>query len=270
MAAIDLDRVSSIYREMRDEALETLRSENVDPKNIDLIFTADLRYIGQFDEIEVPISFDGQLLSENIAELIADFERKHESLNGYTMPGEPTELINVGLTAYGRTTKPALLEEESAGPDPSQAHLGTREAIFSGKSIQADIYAGLELRRDNRIVGPAIIEQPTTTIVLIEGYNMTVDGEGNDVKEAAKKSRKDEQVTQTILDSQKTNTDPILVAVIGNALDGITKEIGETMLRTSRSPIFVEARDFATSIFSADCRLLAQTHYIPVIGGATP
>jgi N-methylhydantoinase B len=42
------------------------------------------------------------------------------------------------------------------------------------------------------------------------------------------------------------------------------------MLRTSRSPIFVEARDFATSIFSADCRLLAQTHYIPVIGGATP
>lgn len=67
----------------------------------------------------------------------------------------------------------------------------------------------------------------------------------------------------------KQKTDPILVAVIGNALDGITKEIGQTMLRTSRSPIFVEARDFATSIFSADVRLLAQTHYIPVIGGAT-
>lgn len=68
----------------------------------------------------------------------------------------------------------------------------------------------------------------------------------------------------------RTTPDPILVAVIGNALDGITREIGQTMLRTSRSPIFVEARDFATSIFSADCRLLAQTHYIPVIGGATP
>lgn len=67
-----------------------------------------------------------------------------------------------------------------------------------------------------------------------------------------------------------TKTDPILVAVIGNALDGITREIGQTMLRTSRSPIFVEARDFATSIFSSDCQLLAQTHYIPVIGGATP
>ncbi|TSD98071.1 hydantoinase B/oxoprolinase family protein [Skermania sp. ID1734] len=67
-----------------------------------------------------------------------------------------------------------------------------------------------------------------------------------------------------------TKSDPILVAVIGNALDGITREIGQTMLRTSRSPIFVEARDFATSIFGADCQLVAQTHYIPVIGGATP
>lgn len=64
--------------------------------------------------------------------------------------------------------------------------------------------------------------------------------------------------------------DPILVAVIGSALDGVTREIGETMLRTSRSPIFVEARDFATSIFDPDGKLLAQTHYIPVIGGATP
>lgn len=64
--------------------------------------------------------------------------------------------------------------------------------------------------------------------------------------------------------------DPILVAVIGSALDGITREIGETMLRTSRSPIFVEARDFATSIFDPEGNLLAQTHYIPVIGGATP
>lgn len=70
--------------------------------------------------------------------------------------------------------------------------------------------------------------------------------------------------------TQHTKSDPILVAVIGNALDGITSEMGQTMLRTSRSPIFVEARDFATSLFSADGRLLAQTHYIPVIGGATP
>lgn len=64
--------------------------------------------------------------------------------------------------------------------------------------------------------------------------------------------------------------DPVVVAVIGNRLDAITKEIGESMLRTSRSPIFSEARDFVTAIFDQRCNLVAQTHYIPVIGGSTP
>lgn len=68
----------------------------------------------------------------------------------------------------------------------------------------------------------------------------------------------------------KTPIDPVIIAVIGNRLDAITKEIGETMLRTSRSPIFSEARDFVTSMFDRHCRLIAQTHYIPVIGASTP
>ena len=53
------------------------------------------------------------------------------------------------------------------------------------------------------------------------------------------------------------NHDPILVSVISNRLDSITKEMGKTMLRTSRSPIFSEARDFVTAIFdrqvASDC-----------------
>ncbi|MBM5810896.1 MAG: hydantoinase B/oxoprolinase family protein [Gammaproteobacteria bacterium] len=64
--------------------------------------------------------------------------------------------------------------------------------------------------------------------------------------------------------------DPIRVSVIDNRLDAICREIGLTMLRTSRSPIFSEARDFVTGIFDRDLRLVAQTAYIPVLMGALP
>ncbi len=67
-----------------------------------------------------------------------------------------------------------------------------------------------------------------------------------------------------------SNHDPILVSVISNRLDSITKEMGKTMLRTSRSPIFSEARDFVTAIFDRQLRLIAQTAYIPVLVGASP
>lgn len=64
--------------------------------------------------------------------------------------------------------------------------------------------------------------------------------------------------------------DPIQVSVIDNRLDAISKEIGLSMLRTSRSPIFSEARDFVTGIFDHELRLVAQTAYIPVLMGALP
>ena len=66
------------------------------------------------------------------------------------------------------------------------------------------------------------------------------------------------------------NIDPIKVSVIDNRLDAISKEIGQTMLRTSRSPIFSEARDFVTGVFDHKLRLVAQTAYIPVLMGALP
>lgn len=64
--------------------------------------------------------------------------------------------------------------------------------------------------------------------------------------------------------------DPVSVAVISNRLSAITKEMGQVMLLTSRSPIFSESRDFVTAIFDAQGRLVAQTSYIPVLLGAIP
>lgn len=69
---------------------------------------------------------------------------------------------------------------------------------------------------------------------------------------------------------REQEVDAILVSVIGNRLDAVSKEIGQTMLRTSRSPIFSEARDFVTAIFDREQRLVAQTAYIPVLMGSLP
>ena len=64
--------------------------------------------------------------------------------------------------------------------------------------------------------------------------------------------------------------DPVDVAIISARLSSICREMGETMLRTSRSPIFSEARDFTTAIFDHNAELVAQTIYIPDIAASTP
>lgn len=179
IAELDLARVNRLYDDMRAEAVATLESENVAAGAIELFFSADVRYVGQFSEIEVPIEFNGELRPEQVERLVSDFEARHLALNGYSMPGEPVEIINVRLTAYGRTEKASLIDSEPAGTDASAALTGTREAIFAKHRIDAPIYDGLALQNQNQIVGPAIIEQPTTTIVLTENYRLTVDAQGN-------------------------------------------------------------------------------------------
>src|SRR5262245_5632209 len=64
--------------------------------------------------------------------------------------------------------------------------------------------------------------------------------------------------------------DPVLVSIIRNRLDGIAEEMAQTLMMTSRSGIFAEARDFVTGICDADGRLVAQSRYFPGFACALP
>ena len=62
--------------------------------------------------------------------------------------------------------------------------------------------------------------------------------------------------------------DKILVSVLQRRFKSITEEMGLTLLRTTRSPILNEARDFVTGLYDAKGKMLEQTEYIPVLAFA--
>ena len=67
---------------------------------------------------------------------------------------------------------------------------------------------------------------------------------------------------------RRDRIDPIQIAVLQRRLKSITEEMGLTLLRTTRSPILNEARDFVTGLYDAKGRMLEQTEYIPVLAFA--
>ena len=62
--------------------------------------------------------------------------------------------------------------------------------------------------------------------------------------------------------------DQILASVFQRRFKSITEEMGLTLLRTTRSPILNEARDFVTGLYDHQGRMLEQTEYIPVLAFA--
>lgn len=62
----------------------------------------------------------------------------------------------------------------------------------------------------------------------------------------------------------ETTFDSVRTAVIANKVDGIVREMTNTLLRSARSAVINSARDFSCAILTADDELLAAAEGIPV------
>jgi N-methylhydantoinase B len=68
--------------------------------------------------------------------------------------------------------------------------------------------------------------------------------------------------------TKRSLSDVIALSVMSYKLDMIAQEMGVTMRKSSHSPIFAEANDFACSITNGDGEQIAQLAGIPIIGAA--
>ncbi|MFD1332611.1 hydantoinase B/oxoprolinase family protein [Methylopila musalis] len=58
--------------------------------------------------------------------------------------------------------------------------------------------------------------------------------------------------------------DPVLTTIMSNRLDGIVREMTNTLLRSARSAVISSARDFSCGIVTADNQILASAEGLPV------
>ena len=176
---VDFAIINESIHAMREMALATFREEQVRDADVTLDFSADLRYVGQFNEVEVS-GFDGGAADTKAWEkLVSRFHRLHDERFGYSLPHAEVELINLRLSATGATNKPKTQKHKLGGPAADHARKGERPAWFDNRMTTVPVYDGLALRPGNQLPGPAIIEQPTTTIVLPGDTELSCDNWSN-------------------------------------------------------------------------------------------
>jgi N-methylhydantoinase A len=147
-----------------------------------LEFSCDMMYEGQFNVLETRLprlDRDRKIDADDLPELQRMFETTHERVYGYRLEGEPVEIEAMRLAAIGMTPplhfptlKPATGRAETAMRD-------VRLARFLGNAMETTVYDGPRLARGHHIVGPALIDHPTTTIKIATGWQGRVDEIGN-------------------------------------------------------------------------------------------
>jgi N-methylhydantoinase A len=174
---ISLERMEAIFNNLESQGVETLRKEGVEPKDIILMKSVDMRYVGQAHEINIPFHPGGALPSV-AAEISRLFHQTYEQHYGHTSPGEVTEIINFRLTAVGRVKKTARVkksEKKEKGAVKGRADVYFKETGWTDCSI----YKRDDLGYGAGIDGPAIIEERTATTVIPPDMQADIDEYGN-------------------------------------------------------------------------------------------
>ena len=171
---IDLDTINRVYAELEAEAQTAFKQHGVSPDKVILKRSADLRYIGQFHEVEVDMA-GGKITREGVDATAAGFTRKHEELYTFAMPWKAVEILTLRLKATTPNAPFALPQVAKGDADPKPALKRRRTCRFNGRDVDTPIYDGEKVLAGNVISGPAIIEETTTTVVIPAAYVCSVD-----------------------------------------------------------------------------------------------
>ena len=193
----DLDpaRLRELFQEMETRGRELLELENIPGDQVRMHPALDLRYQKQYHEVTVPVTME-EIAAGDMAAMAARFHPEHNRLYGYSLEeeGTPVELINCRLRATGLTGKPRFTTEAKTDVPLAHALKGHREAYLPASKAFANVpvYDGLALLHGHTFDGPALVEQPNTTLMVMPEYRLRVDAYGSYV--VYLKEREDEMV----------------------------------------------------------------------------
>jgi N-methylhydantoinase A len=176
---VDLERVNRLLVEMEEAATAALGGSTTRRKRrVRIERVAALRYPGQTFDMPVALAGrGGPVTARAFADTIERFHRLHEELHTYASRDQEPVLRGLRVKAIAIEDKPALprLSRKSRG----NPRIGARKAFFRGRYVSTPVYDGPRLVPGQTILGPAIVEEPFTTIVVYPSQRATVDAWGN-------------------------------------------------------------------------------------------
>ena len=167
----DLSRLAATLDNMERTGIERLRQDGFSDDDIVIERSMEMRYLGQVHECTVQVP-NGPVNAELARQIIAAFHRRHEALFTYSEPDSMVELVNVEVTVRGKVAQPSIPKLSKATHPVDDFLLERRTMIFddSLSTVDTPVYDGERLGAGHALEGPALIEEPTTNIVIPHGW----------------------------------------------------------------------------------------------------
>ncbi|TQS45229.1 hydantoinase/oxoprolinase family protein [Cryptosporangium phraense] len=172
--------VQAHFDELQAALATELDRQGLTYDRVEYVRSIDLRYTSQLAEVSVEVA-DG----DDLTTVAENFERRYAELfgegTGFSAAG--IQAITFRVRATGTLPFDPQLPKlaDAASPDPAEALHTTRKVCLDARHgyVDTPVYDYRKLRHGHVLTGPAVIEVPTTTVVVPPGTTGTVDHLGN-------------------------------------------------------------------------------------------
>jgi len=174
----DSAALDELLCETMHRARETFLKEGIAEQKITMQPQVRCRYQNQEFAVEVPVA-PGAFGPEQMQKLIADFHVIYEREYSYKLDAQ-VDIVGLHLIASADIGKLEIVPLPVTGASVTAAIKGRRLVDYATEGIhEATIYDGEKLEPGIQFTGPAIIEDPGTTIVIHPGNRVSLDAYGN-------------------------------------------------------------------------------------------
>jgi len=179
---LDIRKLASEIKKTAEDGQKRLVEADVTFDGVEHLIELDMLYLGQTHTVAVrlPVGLEDIKSSLNTNVIRTAFENTYEKVFGRLLHNIGIRVLNLRVTVIGRRPK---FDLSILGPSGDytieEAKIDSREVWFEGKWWQTDVYSRLNLPKEQVVSGPALLEQPDTTIFIDPDLEGKVDQFGN-------------------------------------------------------------------------------------------
>jgi len=251
--AVDFDHTAEDLLDQTAESLvadahKEVIDQGIAREQISVIRKAHLRYEGTDSAILVDVGSPEHMK--------ADFENAHRKRFGFIADDRALVIEALSVEAVGitETTTDPEIEIQSNVYDPKT--IAQVPIHMSGEWQSVPLFNRDDMVPGQSITGPAIIVEPTGTIVVEDGWKAELNTRLHLILERYQARPKASAVG--------TKADPVMLEVFNNLFMSIAEQMGGTLSNTAYSVNIKERLDFSCAVFDPKGNLVANAPHVPV------
>ena len=234
--------------ELEATGKEEMRFQGVSDERIDAIHRIHLKYKGTNTALLLEMA--------DMENITREFNIEHKKRFGFIIEEKEHVVESISVEIIGRGDTVHELENTEVIDDDTASAAHEYVNVFSyGKFHKTPVLMRDELLPAEESIGPAIIIEDNTTVIVEPGWKAIVAKDGNMLL-----------TKESIISDETVGTeaDPVMLEIFNSRFMSIAEQMGYTLQNTAYSVNIKERLDFSCAVFNREGNLVANAPHIPV------